>query len=112
VQLAKGAIYTGATILLSEAGLDAKDIDTIMLAGAFGSYIRPKSALTIGLFPQVNVERVIQVGNAAGEGAKTLLLSSESREFVEQLVPKIDYLELANHDDFQSIFLESLKFPG
>ncbi|MGY5865224.1 MAG: ASKHA domain-containing protein [Candidatus Thorarchaeota archaeon] len=111
VQLAKGAIHAGSTILLNESGLDVHDIDVVMLAGAFGSYIRPKSALTIGLFPQVGVDKVIQVGNAAGEGAKTLLLSSQSREFVEHLVPMINYLELANHDDFQSIFMESLKFP-
>jgi len=110
VQLAKGAIHAGGTILLNEAGLSSMDIDTVLLAGAFGSYIRPESALTIGLFPKVDSNRIVQVGNAAGEGAKTLLLSHQSREFVEQLVPKVNYLELANHADFQSIFLDSLKF--
>ena len=111
VQLAKGAIHAGSTILLNESGLGAHDIDVVMLAGAFGSYIRPKSALTIGLFPQVGVDKVIQVGNAAGEGAKALLLSSQSRELVENLIPKIQYIELANHQDFQPVFIKSLKFP-
>jgi uncharacterized 2Fe-2S/4Fe-4S cluster protein (DUF4445 family) len=111
VQLAKGAIHAGSTILLNESGLDVHDLDVVMLAGAFGSYIRPKSALTIGLFPQVDVDKVIQVGNAAGEGAKALLLSSQSRDFVEKLIPKIQYLELANHESFQPVFIESLKFP-
>lgn len=111
VQLAKGAIQSGSSILLREASLGVQDIDFVMLAGAFGSYIRPESALTIGLFPHVDVDKVIQVGNAAGEGAKTLLLSSESRKHMEVLVPNIQYLELANQDDFQSVFIESLKFP-
>ncbi|MHA2360006.1 MAG: ASKHA domain-containing protein [Candidatus Thorarchaeota archaeon] len=111
VQLAKGAIHAGTTILLHEAELDVQDIDVVMLAGAFGSYIRPVSALGIGLFPRVDVDKVVQVGNAAGEGAKALLFSSESRRLVEKLVNKIHYVELANHDDFQSIFINSLKFP-
>ncbi len=111
VQLAKGAIYTGATILLSESQLDVHDIDIVMLAGAFGNYIRPESALRIGLFPQVHIDRIVQVGNAAGEGAKALLLSSENRRLVEKLVADIHYIELANHENFQSVFIESLKFP-
>jgi uncharacterized 2Fe-2S/4Fe-4S cluster protein (DUF4445 family) len=111
VQLAKGAIFTGSTILLEESGLDVQDVDMIMLAGAFGSYISPESALSIGLFPNVGVERVVQVGNAAGEGAKILLLSTQARAHVNSLIPKIEYLELANHQEFQSIFINSLKFP-
>lgn len=111
VQLAKGAIHAGSTILLRESKLDTQDIDIVMLAGAFGSYIRPESALGIGLFPRVHIDKVVQVGNAAGEGAKALLLSSETRQLVEKLVTDIDYIELANHENFQSVFIESLKFP-
>ncbi len=111
VQLAKGAILTGCTILLGESNLDEKDIDVIILAGAFGSYIRPESALGIGLLPKVNVNKILQVGNAAGEGAKVLLLSSEIRQLGEKIVSNIKYVELANHEKFQSVFIESLKFP-
>jgi uncharacterized 2Fe-2S/4Fe-4S cluster protein (DUF4445 family) len=96
---------------LGESELDAHDIDVVMLAGAFGNYIRPESALRIGLFPQVHIDNVVQVGNAAGEGAKALLLSSENRRLVEKLVTDIHYIELANHENFQSVFIESLKFP-
>jgi len=112
VQLAKGAIHAGSTILLDESELDVQDIDIVMLAGAFGSYIRPESALGLGLFPRVHIDKVTQVGNAAGEGAKALLLSSENRRFVEKLVTDIHYLELATHENFQSVFIESLKFPN
>ncbi|MGD9395678.1 MAG: ASKHA domain-containing protein [Candidatus Thorarchaeota archaeon] len=111
VQLAKAAIGAGTKILLQESEIDISDIDSIMLAGAFGSYIRPESALGIGLLPPVKRERIIQVGNAAGEGAKALLLSSEAREIANDFVSRINYIELASHDDFQSIFIDSIAFP-
>ncbi len=111
VQLAKAAIHAGITILLQEAGLTAKDIDSVMLAGAFGSYIKPESALRIGLLPPIKKAQIIQVGNAAGEGAKALLLSSEARKIADDFVSKVKYIELASHNDFQPIFIESTNFP-
>ncbi len=111
VQLAKAAINAGVSILLQDADIRIDDIDSVMLAGAFGSYIRPESALGIGLLPPVDRKRIIQVGNAAGEGAKALLLSSQARKIASNLVSRIRYLELASHDDFQSIFVKSTAFP-
>jgi len=111
VQLAKAAINSGVSLLLQEADIRVKEIDSVMLAGAFGSYIRPESALGIGLLPPVDKELIGQVGNAAGEGAKALLLSSQARKIASDLVSKIKYIELASHDDFQSIFLKSTSFP-
>ena len=111
VQLAKAAIHAGITILLEEAGITTDDIDSVMLAGAFGSYIRPESALQIGLLPSVERDQIIQVGNAAGEGAKALLLSSEARKVANDFVSKVKYIELASHDEFQSIFIKSTNFP-
>jgi len=111
VQLAKAAINAGILILLQDAGVAVSDIDSVMLAGAFGNYIRPESALQIGLLPPVERSRIIQVGNAAGEGAKILLLSSEAREIANDFVAKTKYIELASHEDFQSIFIESTSLP-
>jgi uncharacterized 2Fe-2S/4Fe-4S cluster protein (DUF4445 family) len=111
VQLAKAAIHAGITILLQEAEITARDIDTVMLAGAFGSYIRPESAVRIGLLPPVKREQITQVGNAAGEGAKALLLSSEARKVANDFVSKVKYIELAAHDEFQSIFIDSIAYP-
>jgi uncharacterized 2Fe-2S/4Fe-4S cluster protein (DUF4445 family) len=111
VQLAKAAIHAGITILLQEAGITASDIDSVMLAGAFGSYIKPESALRIGLLPPVKRDQITQVGNAAGEGAKALLISSEAREVANDFVSKVKYIELASHNDFQPIFIESTNFP-
>jgi uncharacterized 2Fe-2S/4Fe-4S cluster protein (DUF4445 family) len=111
VQLAKAAIHAGITILLQEAGITTSDIDFVMLAGAFGSYIQPESALRIGLLPPVKSDQITQVGNAAGEGAKALLLSSEARKVADDFVSKVKYIELAAHDEFQSIFIDSIALP-
>jgi uncharacterized 2Fe-2S/4Fe-4S cluster protein (DUF4445 family) len=111
VQLAKAAINAGVKILLQESEIEIDDIDSVMLAGAFGSYIRPESALEIGLLPPVKRERILQVGNAAGEGAKVLLLSSQAREIADNIVSRTNYIELASHDNFQPIFLESIALP-
>jgi len=107
VQLAKGAILAGTQILMQVANVRTEDIKAIYLAGAFGNYIDPPSALRIGLFPPVDLERIVPVGNAAGEGAKRLLVSRKSRELIEQLRREINYYELATHDDFAGIFAQA-----
>ncbi|TET11596.1 MAG: DUF4445 domain-containing protein, partial [Candidatus Thorarchaeota archaeon] len=107
VQLAKGAILAGTQILMQVANVRPEDIKAIYLAGAFGNYIDPSSALRIGLFPPVDIERIIPVGNAAGEGAKRLLMSKRSRKLVEQLRMKMNYCELATYDGFADIFAQA-----
>jgi uncharacterized 2Fe-2S/4Fe-4S cluster protein (DUF4445 family) len=108
VQLAKAAIQTGIKLLLEEVGVATSDIDRVLLAGAFGNYISPQSALAIGLLPNVDISKVIPVGNAAGEGAKGLLLSSEIRLQAERMIEHIKYIELASHRRFQKAFLDSI----
>jgi uncharacterized 2Fe-2S/4Fe-4S cluster protein (DUF4445 family) len=108
VQLAKAAIQTGIKLLLEEVGLVPSNIDRVLLAGAFGNYISPKSALAIGLLPNVAISKVIPVGNAAGEGAKGLLLSSKSRLQAERIIEHIKYIELASHKQFEKVFLDSI----
>jgi uncharacterized 2Fe-2S/4Fe-4S cluster protein (DUF4445 family) len=107
VQLAKGAILTGATILMESTGTDVSEVDRLLLAGAFGNYIDPVSALAIGLLPPVGIERVVPVGNAAGEGAKKMLLSLKMRGLIEQIVSKVNYLELATQEGFAEVFAKS-----
>jgi uncharacterized 2Fe-2S/4Fe-4S cluster protein (DUF4445 family) len=109
VQLAKAAIQAGTKLLLQAAGRSIEDINQVLLAGAFGNYIRPESALSIGLLPRVSISQVIPVGNAAGEGAKGLLLSKKNREIVERFVASINYVELASHEKFQEVFLDSIS---
>lgn len=109
VQLAKAALHTGIKFLIDTVGKDVSDIDRVLLAGAFGNYIRPESAIAIGLLPKIEVSKVIPVGNAAGEGAKALLLSKKNRELVERLVTETQNIELASQERFQEVFLNSIS---
>jgi uncharacterized 2Fe-2S/4Fe-4S cluster protein (DUF4445 family) len=110
IQLAKGAIRSGMDILLMEMGLTADDLDAVIVAGAFGTYIDIDSAMRVGMFPKLPKHRFQQVGNAAGSGAKDLLLSMEMRHVASQIRNRIEYIELTTHPDFHQIFMERLYF--
>jgi len=112
IQLAKSAIRTGINVLLESAGLDFKDIDRIIIAGAFGSYIDPKNVVNIGMFPAVSLKRIVQVGNAAAVGAKMVLVSSVLRKKAEDISSRAKYLELTVHPTFADHFAKSTLFPG
>ncbi len=111
IQLAKSAIRTGIEILLENAGIDFKDIDEIIIAGAFGSYIDPKNVINIGMFPSVALEKISQVGNAAGVGAKMVLISKEQRRIAEEVSSNTHYLELTTFPSFSEHFANSVLFP-
>ena len=110
VQLAKGAIRTGIKMLQKKLGLEDADIQRILLAGAFGNYIRPQSALRIGLLPAVPRERIHFVGNAAASGALMILISRACRQQARDLARKIEYVEIAHQPDFQTVFVDSMLF--
>ena len=84
IQLAKGAIRAGIEILLQEAGIPAEAIEEFIIAGAFGTYLDLGSALRVGMFPSIPLERFHQVGNAAGVGAKEMLISLDRRQEAAQ----------------------------
>jgi len=109
-QLAKAAIRTGIKILQKRIGLKDDDIKHILLAGAFGNYIRRESALRIGLLPEVPLERIVFVGNAASSGATMALVSQYYREKSRELAKKIEYIEIAHEPDFQDVFTDSILF--
>ena len=112
VQLAKGAIRAGIDILLENKGISAAEITKVVIAGAFGNYIDPSSALSIGMFPDFPLDRFIQVGNAAGVGAKMMLLSRQlRRKAVDVARNNIDYFELMTYPGFSRKFADALKFP-
>jgi len=110
VQLAKAAVRSGIKILLRKMGLEDNDIKQIFLAGAFGNFIRRESALRIGLLPSVPLERIHFVGNAASSGAQMLLIDSRLRKLAAELSRKIEYVEIAREEDFESVFTESIFF--
>jgi uncharacterized 2Fe-2S/4Fe-4S cluster protein (DUF4445 family) len=107
IQLAKAAIYSGIRLLLKESGNTEDDLDLVIIAGAFGTYLDIESAITIGMFPQLSTERFIQVGNAAGTGARMALLSSSKRLEAHFLASKVRYLELATNAEFNDTFIRA-----
>lgn len=108
IQLAKSAIRSGIDILLENSGLRAEDLDEILVAGAFGTYLNSTNAMKIGMFPIIPGERIHQIGNAAGAGARQLLLSLKARESAEIIARKIRYLDLATNKGFMNTFVKNL----
>lgn len=111
-QLAKAAIRAGIVLLQKKAGITDADLDQVLLAGAFGNYIRRESALKIGLLPDVPLEKVHFIGNAASSGARMVLISSECRKLAADIVEKIEYVEIAHQTEFQMVFAEALMFEN
>jgi uncharacterized 2Fe-2S/4Fe-4S cluster protein (DUF4445 family) len=112
LQFAKAAIATGWALLLEEFGVAESEVQQVLLAGSFGSYLSPASAVKIGLVPKLPVMRIVSAGNVAGEGAKMVLLSAQERNGAMALLDSIDYIELSDRADFNDKFVERLSFPA
>ena len=112
LQFAKAAISTGWTLLLEELGLEHGDVQQVLLAGSFGSYLSPASAVRIGLVPKLPVLRIVSAGNVAGEGAKMTLLSLRERAGAQALLEEVKYVELSDRPDFNDRFVDQLAFPS
>jgi uncharacterized 2Fe-2S/4Fe-4S cluster protein (DUF4445 family) len=111
LQFAKAAIATGWTLLLEQLGLEHGDVQQVLLAGSFGSYLSPASAIRIGLVPKLPVLRIVSAGNVAGEGAKMILLSLRERVGATTLLEEVEYVELSDRPDFNDKFVDQLSFP-
>ncbi len=111
LQLASGAIRAGVAILLDRAGLTPGDLDAVFLAGAFGNYIRPEHARRIGLLPEVPIERIHFVGNAASMGAKLALMSTQVRQRSARVARDVEHVDLSGDMNFQMRFADAMIFP-
>ena len=109
IQLAKGAIYTGIKLLLEARNRSEAEIEQVIIAGAFGTYIDVASAITIGMLPRLPLSRFRQVGNAAGTGARLALISRQKRTEAQAIARKIKYIELAADPRFMSTFVDAIK---
>ena len=112
LQFAKASIATGWQILLREMGLTADDISQVLLAGSFGAYLSPASAVRIGLVPRLALPRIVSAGNVASEGAKMAALSVRERAEARSIVHEVEYVELSGREDFNDAFIDQLAFPG
>ncbi len=111
LQNAKGSIAAGIQVLCDRNGVDPADLGVVLLAGAFGNFVRPASARRIGLLPQVPLSRIRSVGNAAGTGAQMALLSKTERRQAQKLRSRIRYVELSGSPDFRDAYMDAMFFP-
>ncbi|NLN46096.1 MAG: ATP-binding protein [Clostridiaceae bacterium] len=111
IQNAKAAIAAGIATLLSVAGLQSGDVDEIYLAGGFGNYLDPDSAIAIGLLPREFAGRIRAAGNTSGVGASMCLLSTQALERAETIARQTEYIELSGDPGFSDRYIDEMVFP-
>jgi uncharacterized 2Fe-2S/4Fe-4S cluster protein (DUF4445 family) len=111
LQFAKASIATGWMILCRELGIVPEDVSQVLLAGSFGTYLSPASAIRIGLVPKLPLMRIVSAGNVAGEGAKIAALSVTERAAGHAVLGEVRYVELSGRTDFNDLFIDQLAFP-
>ncbi len=109
LQLAKGALYTGAKLMMKKMGYET--LDRVELAGAFGSHIDREASLALGMFPDVPIDKVVVVGNAAGDGARMALLNKAKREEADYRARWVEFLEIATDPTFEKEFMQAMHIP-
>ena len=112
LQFAKASIATGWKILFGELGMEPESVSQVLLAGSFGQYLSPASAVRIGLVPRIALPRIVSAGNVAGEGSKIAALSLRERAEARSILNEVRYVELSGRSDFNDAFIDQLAFPG
>jgi uncharacterized 2Fe-2S/4Fe-4S cluster protein (DUF4445 family) len=97
---------------MGELGVEPADVAQVLLAGSFGAYLTPLSAVRIGLVPKIALPRIVSAGNVAGEGAKIAALSVRERAEAYSILREVEYVELSGRSDFNDMFIDQLAFPG
>jgi len=109
IQLAKGALYAGCKLMVKRMGLEK--VDTVKIAGAFGTHVDREKALIMGLFPDCEIEKIQGVGNAAGDGCRAALLNVKKRVEANWCSRNVEYIELTVEKNFQQEFMEAMQLP-
>jgi uncharacterized 2Fe-2S/4Fe-4S cluster protein (DUF4445 family) len=109
IQLAKGALYAGCKLMVQRMQVDK--LDKVKIAGAFGTHVDREKALIMGLFPDCDIEKIVSVGNAAGDGCRAALLNREKREEANWVSRNVEYIELTIEPNFQKEFMEAMQLP-
>ena len=109
IQLAKGALYAGCKLMVKRMGLDK--VDTVKIAGAFGTHVDREKALTMGLFPDCEIEMIKGIGNAAGDGCRAALLNTKKRIEADWCSRNVEYVELTVEPTFEKDFMEAMQLP-
>jgi uncharacterized 2Fe-2S/4Fe-4S cluster protein (DUF4445 family) len=110
VQKAKAAIYAGCVLLMRQRNIRADRINRFVVAGAFGHFLDKESAVIVGMLPDVSLDRIEEVGNASGTGAKMALVSLEKRQEAERIAESTDYHEVAMDPSFAEVYTRAMLF--
>jgi len=110
-QLAKGAIRAGIEVMLEHASIGSGSIERILIGGAFGSSLSSQSLLLTGLLPPIDAERIITLGNSAGQGAKLALRDRKVAPRLQRLIEATEYIELSFVKSFSHRFIKQMHFP-
>lgn len=111
VQLAKGAILSGFTALLYKAGIGMEELDKVLIAGQFGAHLPAESLIGVGILPGQVEDKLVYVGNSSETGAYMALLSGRVKADMERLAEQMEYMELAETENYERIFVEAMTFP-
>lgn len=111
ILLAKAAIFAGCSLLMKKRKIEREDIESVMIAGAFGNHLDGENAKLIGLIPDVPTNKIKFIGNTALTGAKLSLISKDMRRHGEFLSKNVEHLELATVSDFSTEFIDALQLP-
>ncbi len=109
LQLAKAALYAGAKLMMQKMGIEK--LDKVILAGAFGSYIDKEAAMTLGMFPDCQIDNVYAVGNAAGDGARMALINLTKRREANERARWVEFVEIAVEPRFEKEFTYAMHLP-
>jgi uncharacterized 2Fe-2S/4Fe-4S cluster protein (DUF4445 family) len=109
LQLAKGALYTGAKLMMKRLGFTT--LDRVILAGAFGSHIDREASMTLGMFPDCPIDKVYAVGNAAGDGSRMALLNRDKRREASERARWVEFVEIATDPAFEREFMQAMHIP-
>jgi len=109
IQLAKGALHAGCKLMMRRMGMDK--VDKIKIAGAFGTHVDREKALIMGLFPDCEIDKILSVGNAAGDGCRSALLNRRKRDEANWVSRNVEYIELTVEKDFQNEFMGAMQIP-
>lgn len=112
VQLAKAGVRAAAELLLRHAGIAAEALEEVCIAAPFGSFLRKAALVALGLVPEVDPERVHFIGNAAGTGARMVLVDTDARRRAQEIARRCEYADLAGHPDYEATFAAALAFPS
>ncbi|HXY62147.1 MAG TPA: ASKHA domain-containing protein [Nitrospirota bacterium] len=109
LQLAKGALYTGAKLMMKRLGITT--LDRVILAGAFGSHIDREASLVLGMFPDCSLDKIYAVGNAAGDGSRMALLNRGKRREANERARWVEFVEIATDPAFEKEFMQAMHIP-